>query len=457
MILIKKYAAEKVLAKVEEDYVPIALERLKILMRDTNPVVSAAAAESMVSIINRYPENEIATDTLKQLFENEEETVRIDTIKSLSEIELSRDIFAIISPCIRNLIHDKILVKKSLAEGLAKIGETSEDIVDLLENLIHDPFEDVNKTAMSSVVSLASRDSRKAKEILTNNINVLETLAHDPSEDIKRKAIEGLDLVSRSRRRDKTTREARNILEKLEKDPSLRSIIEEVKAKTKTKAPERIGGNKIADFFEKLSSGSDKIKLHLLHYEDKRNVEIKTETQGVIEIRTEKVFFKAMTHEGINDATGVEIKHIDGYTVKARTTRHEGHFCKTETEDYKTKTKKSSPVVIWDTGELKICYFLSEEGYKAAKEIEEDVKNKSIEVRQGGKSEYRRLEDIYNEINGSIEEKYKDYSGKDKDLKIAAESKSYMWIIKRWARDGRKLDLDAISGVNTTTTKQDIL
>lgn len=130
MILIKKYAAEKVLAKVEEDYVPIALERLKILMRDTNPVVSAAAAESMVSIINRYPENEIATDTLKQLFENEEETVRIDTIKSLSEIELSRDIFAIISPCIRNLIHDKILVKKSLAEGLAKIGETSEDIVD---------------------------------------------------------------------------------------------------------------------------------------------------------------------------------------------------------------------------------------------------------------------------------------------------------------------------------------
>ena len=88
-----------------------------------------------------------------------------------------------------------------------------------------------------------------------------------------------------------------------------------------------------------------------------------------------------------------------------------------------------------------------EEGYKAAKEIEKDVKNKLIEVREGGITENRRLEDIYNEINDSIREKYKDYSGEDKDLKIAAESKSYMWIIKRWAIHGRKLDLDAIKDI----------
>lgn len=433
LILIKKYAAEKVLAKVEEDYIQRAFECLKILMRDPHPVVSAAAVESMVSIISRYPKNEAATDALNSLFDiNEKETVRINTIKSLSEIELSKDVFTSISPHIRNLIHDdKILVKKSLAKGLANIGETYEDTVDLLENLLHDPFEDIQETATSSAVSLAFKGSEKAKKILTKNINWLGTFAHNPSEEIKRTAIKGLLLVYFSLRQlTKTKKAVKTILEELETEPHLSYIIKEettiIKSKTES--------YDVSDFFVKLSSGSDQIKLHLLHYEDRRNVERKTETKGVIEIKTGKKFFETMTPGGISDATSVEIKHIDGYTVGTTTRKHKDHFLKTS--DF-----------TWDTNERKTCYFLSEEGYKAAKEIEEDVKNKSIEVRQGGKSEYRRLEDIYNKINSSIEEKYKNYGGGDKDLKIAAESKSYMWTIKRWAIYGRKLDLDAIKDI----------
>lgn len=366
LILIKKYAAEKVLAKAEEDYIQIAFEHLKILMRDLHPVVSAAAVESMVSIISRYPKNEAATDALNSLFDiNEKETVRIDTIRALSEIELSKNVFTIISPHIRDLIHDdKILVKKSLAKGLAKMGKTYEDTVDLLENLLHDTFEDVKKTAMSSVVSLAFQGSEKAKRILRKNINWLETFAHDPSEDIKRKAIKGLVLVFfslRSRRAlDKTKKNVESILENLKTEPPLSSIIDEetriLKSKTKTESLD------VSDFFKKLSSGSDKIKLHLLHYEDKRNVERKTETRGVIEIRSEKVFFEAITPEGITDATNVEAKHIDGYTVETRTSKHKDHFCKTSTATANGYGSKTVAVQIWDTNEFKTCYFLSEEG-----------------------------------------------------------------------------------------------